>query len=263
MGERANYAAITPDDLGDSYNDWSVGKQFIHGDEISGGDRRANSERIKGLITRQQVRVRQKYVAGFSVQDCANYYFTSNHPDPIHVERDDRRMFIHEVTADRIAEEVVRPIVNWMLYGTGPENLMHRFMTLDLGDFNPSAPAPVTADRNEMIRTSGSELDAWIMDVLEDPDDSLAIPGETASDIWTAEDLLKAFDPDESGRVKSVGMGRALKRNGVANHHSQVRAHGKKRRFFFLRNADRWLTATNDEIARHWTKFYKRGATKY
>ncbi len=258
MGERGNYSCVTTGDLTDNYNDWLAGKQFIQGDEISGGDKRATAELVKRLITSQQVRVREKYVASFLIRDCANYYFTSNHPDPIHVERDDRRFFIHEVTSARLTESFAAEIVQWAYHGTGPENLMHRMLTLDLGDFNPSASAPLTRDREEMIRDSGSELDGWISDVLNEPGDVLGNGDETISDLWTAEDLLKAFDPEEKGRIKANGMGRALKRLGVAKYPGQVGVDGQRKRFYILRNASQWLGMEPADLAAHWLQFHKR-----
>jgi hypothetical protein len=210
-----NFAEIRDQDLQGSFNGWAVGRQFVMGDEISGGDKRGSADRMKAMITQEQLRVNVKFVPEYSIPDCINYYFTSNHPDAFFLEDTDRRFFIHEAPSVPRPAEWYREFVRW-LNGPGGPALRYHLEHLDLGDFAPEDHAPCTESKLEMIMDSQSDLGAWVRMLMDDPDSVLRAGGVTIPyRVWSPAELLKLYDPEGSKKVTVPGLGRELKRAGV------------------------------------------------
>jgi hypothetical protein len=83
-----NFIKIKSKDLYDTW--WAENRQFVLGDEISGSDKRAEADMMKAMITQEEVNINIKYIPQFSIPDCVNYYFTSNHADALFLEDEDR-----------------------------------------------------------------------------------------------------------------------------------------------------------------------------
>jgi hypothetical protein len=216
-----NYRAITNLDLASAYNDWVVNHQFIVGDEISTGNKRALTDSLKDIITREQVVVNLKYRPQFTVRDCNNYYFTSNHPDAFFIEDADRRYFIHEVMAQAQAEAFYQRYIKWLDREGGAARLFHHLLEeLDMGDFNPKGRAPMTYAKEQMIMDTKSDLGDWVMRLRTDPDsvlrdarmrDAPPLPYK----LWTSQDLLRLYDPEGKSKVTANGLTREMKRAGL------------------------------------------------
>lgn len=216
----SNAIEIKDENLQGGFNDWAENKQFVMGDEITGGDKRSSSDRLKSIITQQQLRINAKYIPAYVVPDCINYYFTSNHPDSFFLEDKDRRMFIWEVVNDPLPDEFYAEYEAWIgkpnETGPGASALMHHLMTLDLGDFNPKARAPMTDSKEDMMRLGRSDLGAWVAALRETPDTVLKMGGMVVPfKLMRSEDLLRIYDPEGRGKVSANGFARELRRQGV------------------------------------------------
>ena len=212
-----NFAEIRDQDLQGSFNGWAENRQFVMGDEITGGDKRGSADRMKAMITQQQLRVNVKFVPEYVVPDRVNYYFTSNHPDAFFLEDTDRRFFVHEAPEVPRPPEWYRAFVRW-LNGEGGPALRYHLEHLDLGDFAPEDHAPSTESKREMIMDSQSELGAWVRALVDDPDTVLRAGGMVIPySVWTTSELLLLYDPEGSKKVATPGMGRELKRAGVVS----------------------------------------------
>lgn len=216
-----NGTEIEDRDLESAHNEWAENKQFVMGDEIAGGDKRAVADRMKSRITRQLLRLNPKYVPSYTVVDCINYYFTSNHPDSFFLEDDDRRFFIWEVLNKPKEREFYNEYKSWMLkaggdpHRLGPSALFYYLLTLDLVGFDPAAPPPFTASKQDMIDNGRSDLGGWVAALREDPDNILRMGNVTLPyALWKSEQLLDIYDPEGSKRVTAQGMGRELSRAG-------------------------------------------------
>jgi hypothetical protein len=232
-----NGIEIEDEDLERADNDYAENKQFAMGDDITGGDKRGIADRLKRMITRKTVRINVKYVPRYSVEDCINYYFTSNHPDAFFLEDADRRFFIHEVKGSPRPKSFYDGYNAWLTSGGG-RCLFHYLLNLDLAGFDPRAPAPVTSSKTEMIETGRSDLGLWIAGLREDPDGTLRVSGKTISyKLWRPEELLALYDPDGHKRVTVNGLARELKRAGFrkACGGIPIRVNGKQCRLWIMR----------------------------
>jgi hypothetical protein len=222
----SNWAEIKDKHLEGNHNEWAENKQFIMGDEISIGDKRGMGDRVKGMITQEDVRIDIKYVPSYVVPDRINYYFTSNHPDSFFLEDDDRRAFVHEVKGGGLPDEFYARFERWIRAdkykdAPGPAALFHHLLNVDVSDFNPRARAPNTQAKTDMSRSVRSELGDWVGRLRECPEEVLKLGmHEFSYRLWTAEELFKFFDPDGKSRSTVNGFSRELRRGGfqqVAN----------------------------------------------
>ncbi len=257
-----NFSAIKQKDLNGDFNAWAENKQFVLGDDITGSDNREHTDVLKTLITQEKIRINIKFVPEYEVPDCLNYYFTSNQVNAFFLEDDDRRHFIHEVTAGRMSDEDAIAFIRWRDEEGGAEALFHHLLKLDLGDFNPAAPAPMTQAKDRMIADGRTDLGSWVRQLLDDPDTVLkvgAIP--IARDLFTTLELLALHDPHGKGRVTANGLARELRRAGAVQplKGAQVRTSEGRLRLYAVRNPDRWRDAKLEEVVKHREQGVKRG----
>jgi len=194
-----NFADVAESELFDStFNEWAQRKQFIVCDEATGGGTENKNKiyaHLKSLITRSEIRVNVKHIRPFTIRDTINFYFTSNLPDCFSFEFSDRRLFVHEVTASRLPDDWGEKYVRWLDEQGGAAALFDYLLSLDLADFNPKAPAPMTEAKTEMLEASGGALQQWLLELKENPDallhfDEQPIPHT----LFTTEELFNIYE---------------------------------------------------------------------
>lgn len=247
-----NATEIKDGNLQETHNEWAENRQFVMGDEITGGDKRGVADRLKSMVTQREIRLNPKYVPSYTVPDCINYYHTSNHPDSFFLEDNDRRYFVWEVKGKPLEREFYKRYADWM-NGQGPSHLFAYLLSLDLAGFDPAGTAPMTFSKSEMINSAKSDLAGWVSMLKEDPDMVLAIDGtKFGYSLWRSEDLLKIYDPNMRTRVTSNGLARELRRAGFDRVHSGMccRSLTGHIRLWAVRNIDRYTTMKGDDIGK-------------
>lgn len=246
-----NYSAITAAELKSAFNGWARHKQFIMGDEISSGDKRSENDRMKSMITQESMIVNVKNQPTYSIRDCINYYFTSNHPDALFLESFDRRIFVHGVIHDLPQEsEFYQRVIQWR-NAEGPSALRHWLENREIdSSFNPGGHAPRTAAREAMTLDSASDLGLWCLNLKAMPDEMLVFGIlKHQRDMFSAQELLDIYwrTNDTTRRVTANGMTRALKSAGFRQVYGgkPVRANDKRDRYFAVRNTDKWLNPSS------------------
>jgi hypothetical protein len=249
-----NFTEISQIDLHSHFNEWCEGKQFVMGDDVTGSNKRADADFLKKLITQKSIRINAKYVASYVVPDCINYFFTANHPDSFFLEDDDRRFFIHEVQVAPLEEDFYKEYELW-LETDGAAAVFDYLLKLELGDFNPAAPAFRTAAKERMIANVQSDLATWVRQLLMNPDYILRVGDvKLSSDLYTAKELLQLYQPHGGGQLTANGLGRELARAGVQQvaRGMQLRLKdGSQGRYYAIRNATTWLGKQPKECAAH------------
>jgi len=249
-----NFAELEEQELHNIRNTWAEDKQFIMGEEITGGDKRGMTDRLKGMITREEVTIDQKYIKAYKMPDRINYYFTSNHPDAFFLEDRDRRFFVHEVSGEPKPFEFYKLYSLW-LNGHGPAQLFHHLLNLDLTGFDPRAPAPYTESKDEMIRTGRSELGNWVSKLKEDPEGILKIDSvQLPYDLWRTEELVLLYDPMGKTRVTQNAMARELKRAGFTRPAGNIpaRTEAGQTRLWAIRNSDKFTKLPLADLGKYY-----------
>lgn len=260
-----NFTEISQTDLHNHFNEWAEGKQFVMGDDVTGSNKRQDNDFLKKLITQREIRINPKFIPTYVVPDCINYFFTANHPDSFFLEDDDRRFFIHEVEVGPLPEEFYVEYGLWLETG-GAEAIFYYLLNLDLGDFNPAAPAFKTAAKERMIANVQSDLAGWVRQLIATPDVVLRV-GEIVvdKDLFTSKELLAFYDPSGKTGTTANGLGRELARAGVRqiNQGKPIRlADGSQGRYYAVRKVEEWLVAQPQTAVKHLDGWGKKASVK-
>jgi len=263
-----NGEEVKPKNLKGNFNGWAKNKQFVLGDEITGTDQRDHADMLKSMITQQKLSINIKYLPEYSVPDCVNYLFTSNHPDAFFMEDGDRRFFIHELVGAPAKREEYAAYDKWYKSPEGAAALFHHLLNLNLGDFEAMDAAMDTGSKRAMILDNKSDVGAWVAGLLEDPVSVLRLLGERQAkecDLYTNKQLLRAYDPEHAGRVTACGLGRELKKAGLrqVNGGGPMRLNGGLDRLYAVRNVERWVGAGVKELSDHWSRYFGPGSAKF
>ena len=251
-----NFTEIGDRELQDGRNEWAQNKQFVLGDDVTGKDQRKYADHLKAMITQLDLRLNPKYIQSYTVRDHINYMFTSNHPDAFFIEDDDRRFFIHEVTANPKSEAWYRDYMRWLDKEDGAKHLFHHLLQLDLKGLTATSRAPRTNARDAMIDDGLSALGRWVRMLKDSPDLVLKVgAAELKHDLFTSQDLLALYDPMGQLKVTASAMARELKRAGFkqAYKRQQLRlTNGGKVRLFIVRNEDKWMLTGGPLLVKHY-----------
>lgn len=251
--------------LNGGFNEWAENKQFVVGDEVTGSDKRADADNLKGLITEEEMVVNAKYVPMYRVPACVNYYFTSNHPDAFFLDDTDRRFFVHEVRHKPGPPELYQRFDKWRRNG-GAAYLFHHLLTLPLGSWDPRAHAYTTRAKREMVLNTKSDLGVWCRAMLEDVTPHLLPLGDAVSrkaDLLTATQLLRCYDSEGSTKTSAIAVGRELQRCGVPQLPVTYVSGAGLIRPYAVRNAEKWTRAAPREVAAHWWAAFNPKARRF
>lgn len=241
-----NFNVIGDEDLHKNYNGWAVNKQFILGEELTGTERRSDADKLRHMVTREVLQVDVKYQPQYSLKDCINYYLTSNRPDALFLDIGDRRAFVWEVLKPKRPFAFYDKIDKWK-NGNGPAILFDHLLRYDLAGFQPHAPAPMTAAKEDMIDLSVSDLDLWARQLKNDPDQFLRMGGQKIDrDLFTIQELVELVPGGDKRNIASIALSKALRRAGFRQLSVTKTASGAKR-LWPVRNLDKWARADHYE----------------
>jgi hypothetical protein len=248
VGEQ-HYCLVTKESLTGQFNSWAKNRIFVIGDEVLSGSNRPDADKFKTLISGTKLRIEEKHQPAYEIENHIGFVFLSNHEDAIHLVTEDRRFFVVEVSAGRKSDAFYHQFVKWR--DTGGCAALHHYLTnqVSLSGFNPTAPAPTTAAKQQMIAAGRSSLEQWMVDALEDP--VAVFGGEVVS---TA--LLHKVYREDTGDARSSdkAVQNAAKKAGGYVHQRQLRSSGRKVRVGSLANHQEWDARDTQE----WREEFER-----
>ncbi len=245
-------AELKDTDLDEERNEWAENKQFVLADDITARGDRKFMRRLMTMITQKYMRLNPKYIPSYSVPDLINYYYTSNDPDALYMDDGDRRFFIWEVRAGKYLPYEV--YVNWRDSEDGISALWHHLLQLDLGDFDPQAPAPETIGKLSMIHLGKSDLGAWVRD-LKDNGAAMLKRAGMKGDLFTAKELHALFDPTGEKKASANALARELKRAGFQPPATGSSIHlpdGSNTMCYAVLNGPQWAKAKWADACKHY-----------
>jgi len=253
-----NFGVITDKQLHAPFNEWSINKQFILGDEVSGKDSRSDSDFIKNIVTQEDIWINKKYAPTYKIPDCINYLLTSNHVDAWFLEPDDRRAFVHSIKKENgltlkegIALEAFRK-------GKGTSHLLHYFAyehKISKG-FDHRARPPMTQAKSDLIDHSLTDIERWLTHVKDNPDYSLSIDGAKIDrDLFTTTQVINLYQRlNPKANVSNTAMGKALNKVYGDIAITIINTSQGTQRVRALRNLDKWDKASHKEKQEHFDK---------
>lgn len=143
-------AVVGQDELEDKFNDWRSCKLFVVGDEVSSrAELVHNKNRLKSLITSGTVQINPKNLPRREEKNHMNIVFLSNELQPLALDNSDRRYLV--VYTPRARErEFYQKLGKWLEEG-GISAFYHYLLEYPINDFDPSAPAPWTQAKQNLI----------------------------------------------------------------------------------------------------------------
>ncbi len=230
-----------------NFNGSLVGKLFVSAEEVLCDGRFIFMNRLKSLITSPRVNINVKHGAQFEAVNRFNLLATSNHPNALHLDDQDRRVFVHEITAQNPPSDYFNRLYQWGESQAGKDSLFTHLKNLDLADFNPHAHARVMESKLRMIDNSRSDLDRWIAE-LEFSD----LP-----DLVELNELLeKARAACPSTRLQGNTLSAAFNRTVIEIR--RMSKTYKQIRLVAIRDCQQWRTADGSD----WGKFWRGEITK-
>jgi len=212
-----------------------------------------------------------KNLPTYTVPDCINYYFTSNHPDAFFIDDMDRRFFIwRTVPTMRREPAFYDNYMQWLKTG-GREALFDYMLNIDTSDFNPAAPAPSTNSKLELIDHARSDVSSWVAYFKANVDIELKRLAEYLNtkpenlDLVLNTHMKWLYDPNNSSRVTANGLGRELGRFGFKTVGPVDTLAFGKRRFYVVRHLSKWEKLDPILVTEHLNKTYPPSinATKF
>lgn len=252
-----NFSLIDDTQLHGSFNEWAVNKQFILGDEISGKDKKSDTDRIKNLITRPEITINKKYEPTYTVPDCINYFFTSNHVDALSLEPDDRRVFVISIKSGNGLTEHHGQRLEAFRKGKGTAALLHYFIyehKISKG-FDHRARPPMTDAKQEMISHSLTDIERWIENLKVNPDHVLSIDGVTIDrDLFSTRQIISLYNRDNPKiNVTETAMGKALNKIFSESVKRIIRTHSNGvMSLRAIRNIPKWDKADHSDWSDHY-----------
>jgi putative DNA primase/helicase len=251
-----NGTILKKKDMSTSFTSCFADKSFVMVDDIGSYGNREYANELKELITASTLIINKKFVDQYEIRNVINMLFTSNDPAALYLEASDRRFFIVEAPQKKLPPEFFTAFYKWLdiLVSTdGAAALLYYLMHYDLTGFNPCTDPPVTDAKKHMRELSTSDLGRVINDLIDSPENYVV---RFNCDFATAGDILTLFKEDELATDKAKSM---LNPNSVAKELSalgiQRYRNGQKYklknstyRFYILRNEDKWLAASDEEV---------------
>lgn len=256
-------AIVNNDAVARGWNEWADGHQLVAFEEIraSGRNRHELMDRLKELITNDQVCINQRGVDTRTVNNCANYMLFTNHQDALALTEGDRRYFVLKSPLQRKKDVLAK------LGGTYFRDLFQAIDQLRGGmrawfehyrispDFDPNGHAPATTYRDEMVVDSTNDTVLNVRETMGDSDNPLVRPDILSSTVLSQllENAGLACERQHLGRIlRDEGLMRADRcAIGGVRHQVWFRPGGdmtaEKARSEFLRRSVEGLLGDTEE----------------
>lgn len=172
-------------EIDDKFNDWASGKLFMIADEVVARQELFHiKNKIKALITGDNIRINPKNVSAHDERNHVNIVFLSNEKQPLVLEKDDRR-FAVIWTPEKNHENYYADVATEIKSG-GIEALHDYLLKLDIGDFNEHSKPPMTRSKQDLIALNLESTDKFIQEWLDGDLDIPICP-------CVSEDLYRAY----------------------------------------------------------------------
>ena len=180
--------------------------------------------------------------------------FTSNHPNAVQIDMNDRRFFVVEFVGGKRVPEFFTDLVNWRDERGGLSAVMHHLQHLRLDGFNPKAAPPATGAKEQMMEATFTDLERWIHDRYIDP----AAP--ILSEVVYAGDLANQYYGQKGQHATETAVGRALTRAGRCAKKRVALPPGGRKQLCAIRRHQYWSTAAEKVWAAEYEKGRSHGA---
>jgi len=166
-----NTAPMSNEVLNSDFNDLLCNNWFITFDELKteGGkrDRITLSNKVKEWITEPYITLHPKGLKPYKVPNRLQFTASTNFDDALHIENDDRRWAICEMTGENMSDQEAADLYEGFLkQPDAAGKLRWIFDRVDLTGFSPTGKPPRTKARREMVLASMSGWSARVYEAI-------------------------------------------------------------------------------------------------
>lgn len=169
-------------------------------DETSGKDSFSNSDKIKNIITAEQVAWERKGIDGININNCGRYLFFSNNETPVKIESSDRRYVVYKCSNDRQNDSVYFKEMSKMFNDDAVIKTFYNYLMndVDISDWDSINDRPITEAYQDIQSANTPAMAKWLEEryyelnhfiEMESDDDVLqehkVIPSKTLYLIYT------------------------------------------------------------------------------
>ena len=235
---------IGTDQLKEQYNDWLSNSEIVFIEELMAGGRLEIANRMKPMITEDQVTIRKMRTDSYVSNNPASFFCTTNHSNAVILDKDSRRFWVWMSESSPKPSSYYKTLFSWT-----KDNLsvIYRWaLDYDLTNFDPEAPPPKTKHFQDMVDETSRPLDTFILDCVESGEWPMGC------DLVNATDLANALNtaPGFKG-INPIALTQTIKRMNFVPLGAK-RIGNKKAKLWAVRNAKTWLGAGEKEIARYY-----------
>ena len=262
-----NFAKINLRSLLRSFNAHYAIKQFVcveEGGSITGRTASDVNDAVKDFVTEHLRTFEMKGIDARQIPAVGHLMIQGNDIDVMRIDEHDRRISVVWIEGTGIANdpEYWNPRWEW-LEDAGPAAMLHRWLELDLTDFDPQGKPPASEAKKMMVGATRSPMEVWLEDIISGDPLLSGMSGVVLDGyVFTARELAEVYsgtleDPMASPRDDVVRMmNRLLQRRMVpyattdtGSEKINIRANKKNpyphtsARYFVVRSTRRVLPA--------------------
>ncbi|MBO9518478.1 MAG: bifunctional DNA primase/polymerase [Porphyrobacter sp.] len=247
---RRNVKKTSTEEINSDYQGFLQETLLIVVEELNRGVGPMVYNRMKDWITGDVVRVNEKFLVRREWPNTATFVMFTNLKTPMIIEDRDRRIMYIDSSAKRLKPEYYRNFASWWRGNLG---VIRAFIdTVDLADFNPHAPPPMTASKQALIADGREDLVKDLLLAIEERS------GPFNRDIVTLAEIEAVLGNSFRGKTKTQ-LYAALRSIGAVSFKQQrvtgrwnfshfVDANGHRESLWAIRNTRYW--ALSDPQAR-------------
>ncbi len=236
----SNTRLTTSDEIDSGYQSYIADKLLVVLEELNLGSGITAYNRLKSMITESTVVINEKHVKQREAPNLANFVFLSNLDAPIFIEQGDRRFFVIDTPAEKRSPEYWTVFHSWWRSNLGV--IKAYLNSLDLSQFQPKAPPPMTAAKERLKQQSSTPLAQALAELIEERQWPIA------RSVCTVGEIRSALSRAGFRAVTERKIAHALKEIGCLSL-GQVRlSDGSRPTFWALRSIDKWQVALPADV---------------
>ena len=192
---------------------------LIHANEALWGGNKKEIGTVKAMITEQTCLIEGKGKDRIVVRNFKHIILSSNEDWPVHLDPDDRRFFVLNVSDKRKEDHIYFKAINEELNNGGYEALLYELLHEDLTGFNPRK-LPSNNDSFSIKLRSAESAHRYLYDVLVEGGFSIAEDQEKGLPVWQGpipkdsvyEDYKKWCEQSGEKAISKTIFGKILKK---------------------------------------------------
>ena len=249
-----NCTMIRNTDIESDFNDYMSGTTLVCIDDLVNNKRVRIIELLSTLITEDNPTINHKYGKRGVERVFCNFIGFTNNRDAASIGLEDRRFWVYEAKAKKKEPKYYTYLFNWLLTD-GPAHLELWIRQQTISAFEFAAPPPVTEAKRVMVEAGQSVFEQLLRDSIEDQvglfqcdivDNTLI---EDFIRVQLDMDRLTQRDLNEIRKIFSnLSFKLPMERYRVRLDNSNALTN-KRYRCRSIRNQERWLSATANQIA--------------